>query len=1169
MGSGRKGSGMRYPERVGFLVGSILLSGELLGAGQLRVLDKPLWIFGGQTFRIAVEQPTGSGRLDVRTPPTLEMFDTWPKDAIQRFYFRALKPGDATLRFHGKAGRLQVPLEVIPWSDLYKPRKFRNVALPRIWPLGETEYRHIKKRHTFYTAGQLKAMRRRKAGVHATAQQWLGMSDEEIWNIIPGPCVPRTCLIVLGGGGREDARGKGCPVCGMKVYEGRSAFYPWIFDPKGHPWKVGCCACGSWFPSNDWHKGDMHSGDFPDDGFGCEPARAVLSPSGVPWRWPFIAYYHQWQAYMRTFTPGIERCAAAYGQTGDRRYAHKAAVGLLRYAESMLDLSVNLNHRKMAVRDAILRWPVGAPQPRSNPRHTFLYIQPNWDTPRMEALARAWDMIFDAVAGDAELLAFCRRHHHPEIETPEDLRRFVEAGVIRVPIQAALDDAVSRNYPMQEVALATMALVLDSPRCLDLVDWLLNDGAGIRFALANQFFKDGSAYESESYNAIHIRDMERIFDLLERIRRLHPDPWKKRRFVAPYADPKYRRLYDFPIENSLIGCATTWTGDTGKSVSAAARPPMQAFPLQPRDFVNVYRQTRDPRFAQVLYGPDGRIPSELREPDLRAEVAKVGKQRGRQVRLKSNVLDGYGHAILRSGQGDRRRALWLRYGRCVQHVHNDLLTMGLAALRREMLPELGYPQGWTYAGRWAANWGTHYGTHITGVPTWEFGRGALTLFADTPPARAASATAQAPWGKAKAMRSRTIVLVDLSPRDCYAVTLERVWGGAEHTLSFHGPPGVTTPVGLKLTARKGGTVLGAEAKYRDFSSILRTDPELACLAFLTDVRRARPKGLWGIDYALEGQNDVHLRVTMLAPEGCDLALAQGKPAQGRKSYEMTWAVLQRKGAAPLASQFLTVLEPFEGQRLPRKVERLKLSADLIGRFPPVAIRIISKEFVDTIILQPESPTECAAPDGISCDGELGFWRERDGKLIKAVLVGGTKLQKKGAGVTLPAAAYHGRIKSCDWRNRTLILEPKVEDPAAMAGRHVRIRNEAGSDASYLIQGARSVEGGWQVTLGLDARIGEGFVRACENGAVVSATTLRFAGHYRYYAGKTIANEDASVAYRLRDVHGMKCAIDDRLHGKVPAGRLRAELADKDGDARPRFVICDYGPGDRVTVTNHR
>jgi len=878
---------MRILRPVSLLVLAVVFSGfESLQGAELKVLDKPLWIFPGQTFRIVLQQPKGSGKFDVQMTPAVEMFDTWPQDAIQRFYFRAVKSGDATLTFKGNAGTVRIPLEVIAWADIFKSRKLEKTELPRIWPLGQTDYRHTKKRRTFYSDEDLRAIRKSNGKASGRAKKWLAMSDEEIWNIIPGPCVARTCLIVLSGGNREDGRGKGCPVCGMKVYEGRSAFYPWIFDPKNHPWKVGCPSCGSWFPSNDWHKGDMHSGDFPDDGFGCEPLKPILGPNGVAWRWPFIAYYHQWTAYMNAFTPGIDHCAEAFAASGDRRYAHKAAIGLFRFAESMLDMSLNLSHRKMAYRDAILRGPVGAPVQSSRLGGTFLYIQPNWDTPRMEAAARAWDMIFDALDGDEELLEFCRSRHHPEIRTGEDFRRFVEAGVIRTPLQAALDNAVARNYPMQEVLVATMALVMDSPQSLDLVDWLLGDGAGIRFALANNYFKDGSACESEGYNAIHVHDMERIFGLLGRIERLYPEQWKRRGFPSLYDDPKYRLLYDFPIENSLIGRSYPATGDSGYAVSGKLRAPRQTYPLERSDYVNVYRRIRDPRFAQVLYGPDGKIPSQLRDPKLRAEVARIAEQRGWQVKLTSNILDGYGHVILRSGSGEHQRAFWLRYGRVYAHRHLDMLTMGLSALGRDLLPELGYPQGWTNAGHWAANWGTHYGTHITGVATSSFFPGSVTLFADASPARVATVLSTVPSDKQKTRQSRTIVLVDLSPRDCYAVTLQRVLGGGEHTLSFHGPQGPASAVGLELTPQTTGTALGPELQYGDYGPIQKLDRELSCLAFMYDVKRARPKGVWAVDYPLEGQDDVHLRMTMVEPEGGELALAKGKPTQGKKSYEL-------------------------------------------------------------------------------------------------------------------------------------------------------------------------------------------------------------------------------------------------------------------------------------------
>ena len=135
----------------------VLLGFESLNAGNMEVLDKPLWVFPGQCFRIVLEQPKGAGKLGVEMPPTVEIFDTWPQDSIQRFYFRALKPGDATLTFQGQAGTLRIPLEVIPWSDVYEPRKLRKTVLPRIWPLGESDYREVKKRRTFYSDEELRA----------------------------------------------------------------------------------------------------------------------------------------------------------------------------------------------------------------------------------------------------------------------------------------------------------------------------------------------------------------------------------------------------------------------------------------------------------------------------------------------------------------------------------------------------------------------------------------------------------------------------------------------------------------------------------------------------------------------------------------------------------------------------------------------------------------------------------------------------------------------------------------------------------------------------------------------------------------------------------------------------------------------------------------------------
>jgi len=1129
---------------------------------EIKVMDTPLWVFPGQRFRIALEQPAGVGQLEVDVPDSLEMFDQWPKDSIQRFYFRAVKLGDATLKFHGPAGELEIPLEVIPWGDIFKPRELGNIDLPRIWPMDDLEYRELKAARTCRTEAELSARRSSGAKLDDQVIAWLSMSDDDIYNIVPGVDVPRTCLIVLGG--YEDAVGKGCPVCGTKIYEGRSGFYPWIFDPEGHPWKVGCPECGNWFPSNDWANGDMHSGDFPDDGYGCEPVTPVISPNGKPWRWPFIAYYHQWEAYMRQLIPGIQKCAEVYSHTGEKEYAHKSAVGLFRLAESLLDLSVNMNHRKIPVRNGVYQPPVGAPDPDPMKRvaHSFLYIQPNWDTPRLEGCARAWDLIFDQLDGDEELIRFCQERHHPEIRTIEDFRWFIESG-FRVVAQACLDDAISRNYPMQETALATMALMLNTPRSLELVDWLLNEGGQLRFGLANEYFKDGAGHESEGYNGIQIRDMNRLLQVLERIRSLNSDRYVPPRFVSLLDDPKYRQMYDFPINDSLIGRIYPGAGDTSQPLTTEPWHPNQLYPMQQGDYVDVYRATRDQRFAQALFGPHGTVPPQLKEPELRGMVERVGREHGWRIQLESNILDGFGHAILRSGTGEHERAIWVRYGRSIQHAHPDMLTMGFEALKRRMLPELGYPQGWTHASSWETNWGTHYGTHITGVSTNSFPRGRLTLFAESPPVHIATADVSSENG---VYRSRTIVLVDVSDQGCYALSLEQVSGGEEHRWSFHGPDGEATTSGVQLTL-KDGTVLGEDVGYGDTSDLPAGDRELACLAFMYDPKIAQPEGLWSLDYLLKDQDDVHLRMTMIQPDDAELTVAKGKAPGGKSEYEMTWAILRRQGAKPLSSQYLCILEPYEGRRIVQKIERVDVSSHGENGFPPLAVRVITDEYVDTIVLQNGSGSTCQTEDGLFCHGEFGFWREKNNEATAAVVVNGTVIRKGEIGALQSEPAYTGVIESCDFENFEVKVTPAPDDAEALSGKHLHIHNDAGNSASYIIKNTRPDADRCILTLELDPRIGEGFVKGFEDGCLISGTHLRMA-RFSYYAGKTLANEDQSVMFKLRDVeNGNRCKIHEATHGSVNADTLSSQFNDRDGDGLSRFLIYDYGPGDTVTVKN--
>jgi hypothetical protein len=569
----------------------------------------------------------------------------------------------------------------------------------------------------------------------------------------------------------------------------------------------------------------------------------------------------------------------------------------------------------------------------------------------------------------------------------------------------------------------------------------------------------------------------------------------------------------------------------------------------------------------ALYGPDGEVPGVVRDSTVRMEIERIGREAGWQVATKSGFLDGFGHAILRSGQGDRQRALWMRYGKTVQHAHNDILTYGLEAFKRRMLPELGYPQGWTYAGVWEKSWATHYGTHIVGLRTRSFQRGRLTLFADSAPARVAVAETHARDQLGRDVwRQRTIVLVDRPDGGCYAVTLERVKGGAAHHHSFHGPDGTAKPIGLDLTPQDGGTLLGPDSDYGDDSSVRGIDRELASYAFMYDVSRGSPREVWGMDFALRDQEGVGLRTTVVYPADARLAVAKGRPPGGGSNpYEMTWCVLQRSGTPPLASQFLTVLEPHQSDPAIQRVERVITMQDQpAGAFPARALRVSGEGFTDLLVFQTDSDSECRTEAGLTAQGEFSFIRfGPGGEPGASVLANGRRLAWADSTLLAADAPYRGRVVACDWNARTVTIEPLPAEWEGLAGAHIQLHNDFGSHTSYTVNAVKAVGGACELTLDLDPRIGEGFVKSLSDAKVESHVRLRMARLRGYYDGKTIANEDGSEAYPLAYVErGQLCAID---RGDLQDTQLRREFSDLDGDGLTRFVIYDYGPGDSVTI----
>lgn len=728
-----------------------IFPGEKLVPKKPLCVQKPAFWLVGQWTRIMLATPPDWGRLDVSFPEELVLLDRSryeEGETTQKFYFRAIAPlKSGKLVFNSGKYKLAVPIRVLSWAEALEGHFTVKIdtgwtwqgklQLPRVFPL---DLRDGPKSGVSFVEQQKLEQEKQNYQRNLRARAIKALPEveslEKLFYALPESTIPRaTYLNHLFYQKVKDPK-KGCPICGEKVFKGRHAFYPWLLDPENHPYQIQCPECGQWFPTNKFPEGDMTSGKFPDDGWG------YFDEEGRPYA--FIGYYALWY-YKAYYKPLPWRYSVYYLATGDSCFARATAVVLFRIAEQFLNLALNINQRNRYTREAL--WAGRLPPKSPPPSHSTWFasgfymdevcsISP--DIQFATAFERIWDYFNK---DDRVLLDFLQKHYHPEIRTMEDVRRFIVTGYFRTVAQGLLDYAVHGNGPAEHSMALRLALFLNTPRSVDLVRWVINNPKhGMRYCLTNYFFKDGSGFESPGYNRGHYRSTREIADLLERLRRLHPQRYSRAEFSFLADDPKFRYIYDHNIAMSLISRTYANVGDDG---DLAYTDPLLLRPgasLMRGEWARAFRRWHDDvNIAKALWDDTKKAAvKELRNPSLRARVKSIIERQGPYLNLPSQVLDGYGHAILRSGIAEHQRALWLRYGRMYGHMHHDTLTIGYEALRRTLLPEQGYHRGPDFRTEWDMNWAIHYCGRIVGAssePEEEWGSqgrpgGALEVFAD-------------------------------------------------------------------------------------------------------------------------------------------------------------------------------------------------------------------------------------------------------------------------------------------------------------------------------------------------------------------------------------------------------------------------------------------------------
>jgi len=1156
-----------------------LLMASQTSAADQRVLYAPDVVGVGRMFMVALKVPSDAPDVAVAMPEAVTMFDRTRLPAaseIRKFYFRSLKAAPkAEIRFAHPTGEIVVPVEIWPFEQLRGFRTLKGVQLPRRWPLAE-RLPELKQKQTFPTGAEAKKPKQKAMG------GWLDYADDAIWAMQPDSTIPRWHWTNIQ---------EGCPEHGKEVYRDR-AYYPWHMDSTfPWRWKIRCPVGKEEYPSNDFAKGDMTSGAFPDDGIGG----ACLHKGH---KYGFVAELCQF--YCRRMMVVAPQCAAAYVATGDRQYAHKALVALCRLAEEYAYLATMTHHRHRNHVGQVERFGQGlfseGPCLARSGFTTYPIEQPG----QLISHAEAYDRIFPVIDRDAEIIPFLRQKGF-DVNTHEEVRRFVEENLFAVWMQGLMDGALSTNEPGDQEALVRAALVLNYARGSDFTDWLYDGGGRMRVFVSNDYFRDGAPFESTGgYNAAHVVHLTPVVDCMEQLRGLRPDLYTEARYPALNLIRRYRQIFDFAMDTVTIDRSYPQIGDGGSFPAYQKLPKIAWHSADAAAFEHAYRLYRDPKFAWALiHAPGWSPPPDF--PVAKAELEREAAKWPDDWNDRSSLHDGYGLAILRSGTGDRKRAFWLRYGRARSHTQDDLMDIGLQGFQGILLSHMGYPRNW---GAWENSWTSH---HVARQIPFQSISAQATLLAETEPVRVAEARAQGYADQAHKglgytlppdqWQRRTIAMVDVDADRFYCVDAYRISGGTEHWWAFHGQEGEVTTEGIRL-ARQPGTLAGPDVPYGD-PKWLKVNcsygtygwsGRLFGLAHLYNVDRGFSKGVWSVDWKLKSGEGLHLRLTVPSAEGCEVNLCDGTSPAGGNPYEMKWVMLRRQGAEPLAPQVAGILEPHHGKPSIRAVRPVKMSGTEEGGLAPAGCQVRLENRTDTILLSADAGQERTTDTGLRFSGRFGYWSVRDGEETGTgseptraaggsrpagempvpassprrsgtpaaiVLVGGTTLADERFGLSVDSPEYRAKIVRVDRTTQTVFVRPAPPRPEALVGQYAFLANSYRRIAQQVLA-AKPVADGAELRFGYDPCIGTGRVSGTADWEVKTSTPFTLQG-FRYYHGARLVNAGGNAEYRILEVRsGSAAFIDREAHPDAKSPQL--------AEAFPRdtwFSVYDYGPGDEL------
>ena len=757
-------------------------------------------------------------------------------------------------------------------------------------------------------------------------------------------------------------------------------------------------------------------------------------------------------------------------------------------------------------------------------------------------------------------------------------------------------------------ALLSIGLATDRP---DFITWA---GRAFRSFLDNVLGRDGGYYEnSEMYAYFSGTLMQDVAELM-----YHYDPGK-------YALPE-----DYPTAEALMGMKNAFDhprlvrlcleyteliracgripsyGNT--NALPGYRPPSerQVMPSHWSLLERLYFRSDNPetrlQAREVMLDLSDGAAENVRNGAwalFNSDPGPAGEERAGPAR-GSSFVGHKGVVVLRSGTGDRSRALIVRGGANLLS-QDDQLAVFLYDKGRTVIEDVGYALAGSHVHK---GWGMRAISHAMvtvdeDIPTsqgYEFVPSAdLVAFEDLGGVKIAEYSAPLSRIHQGATEYRRVLFFcDVDDDTSYTLDLFLVSGGRIHDYAMNGPrffegdAGSFSLEGMSPAAREGawtlaalGTMDGSEeanAPGMSWGERIGPNDRIQGVAaddgsplpygwlpppgngygFIHDVKTATLDRDAYARWRFGDARDTHFGVWFPADPSATLIAAKGPDLKGAQQIDR---LIVRREGEDLKSIFVSAFEAFSGSRNVTGVR-------VLARHPRTGSAAVRVELADgrrdTILFSRDGRMEFEDLDGAptALTGRLGVVREGSGE-TELFLVEGTRLRSGDLETTLPRARFEARISDLDADAETVTIDRGLPKEMALEGRLCRIESgDAKAPYSHRSGYRVAAEGGGTPRLVLqhgDPRLVRGKVVSIEAPDIVNCDVpLAFAwgfnnsGDKGEYRGKVLRAEDGSFGSRIVELLTFK-----KIRLESAAG-LRAGS---------RFEILDFKPGDRISIPN--